>query len=123
MEPWIKLFETRAKCPFRVADNEKVMGNPEKGFLGYILDVHNMDVIITKMCGDGKYWYNKIIEFMTLAKPEGWLHCKFSTVRDPKAFKRFVGGEVINQTVENGQIVYYFDWTLETGKGAYDLGR
>jgi hypothetical protein len=123
VEKWVRLYEQKTRSPFIIHKNERIVQNADKGFLGYTLDVHNKDVLITKMCGDGKFWYNRIVDLMKLMKADGWLHCKFSTPRNPEAFKRFVGGEVIDQTVEEGQIVYYFDWTLENGREAYDLGR
>jgi hypothetical protein len=81
-----------------------------------------MEVIITKMAGDGKFWYNRIIDMMEAMKNDGWYHCMFSTNRNPDAFKRFVGGNLVMSREENGQMIHYFDWTLETGHGRYGNG-
>jgi hypothetical protein len=123
-EEWISLFEKKAKVPFSIKPEERFVCNPEKGFLGYILNLEERTFVLTKLVGDGAYWTEKVLEFMredngaTLGKFHG------STYRNPRAMSKLFGGKIVLGRITAGdRVCFHIESDLTKLAEAYENRR
>jgi hypothetical protein len=108
-EQWVEAYEERGDCEFVLSQGEKVCWHPEHGFFTCLFDAASGEILIPKMCGDGKYWrpliYGLAVKGREKRGVKGVLCC---TKRNPAAFTRLMGGTL-------RRMEYSYDFA--TGKG------
>jgi hypothetical protein len=82
------------------------------GFFSFWYDARNRELVIPKMCGDGKHWRKLIYKMASAAGPDlcrGVLCC---TKRNPKAYMRVIGGKL-------RRLEYSFDFETKKHKALW----
>ena len=118
LDEWVEVYKRRVMEDnnFPMEPDEKLVWWPERGFFGYILDLQGKSVIITKICGDGRYMFHKIWEMAKALKQFGFKDFKYFSRRPPGAWLRILGGRLDKVEVRGGKPLYHFVVTLEDTK-------
>jgi hypothetical protein len=120
---WLRIYAERdSDTEYVTEPGERMVWDAEHGFFTFMFDPLERLILIPKMCGDGKYWRKAIYEMYLRARGGGigvrGVYC--CTKRNPKAYMRILGGELVKQeTKENGQVISYI---LITGENTKERG-
>jgi hypothetical protein len=107
-DEWVEAYEERDDCEYILSPREQVRWDPMHGFFTYLFDSKRQQFVIPKMCGNGMHWKPVILKIFRYMKAKGWVKRIYCfTKRNPKAFVRMFGGEVV-------AMEYFCDF--ETGK-------
>jgi hypothetical protein len=90
-EEWKEAYEER-DVKYALSPGERERWHPMHGFFTYCFDAASGEILIPKMCGDGKYWRKVIHRFARATKHLGVRGVLFCTKRNPVAFMRIFGG-------------------------------
>ncbi len=113
-------MERDSDTEYVLTPGERVVWHPMHGFFTYTYDAASGEVLIPKMCGDGKYW-RKLIYALVLATDARGVYC--CTKRNPRAFMRVFGGTLVKMTHEydfrtgRETTLWYLFITPEDAKG------
>jgi hypothetical protein len=101
-EEWAEAYEERSGERVDPIPSMLIAFDKDKGFMTYIVDERRKVLLICHVCGDGKHWKNKTWEIFNQLQPYGFTAVEVCTMKNPKLFHRYVGGEhVRTETVEN----------------------
>jgi hypothetical protein len=111
-EEWVRVYEERdSDTEYVISSGERIVKDPMHGFFTYWYDAEHRELVIPKMCGDGKFW-RKVIYEMVLAAGDmcrGVLCC---TKRNPKAWVRVHGGRL-------RRVEYTFDFETKKSRALW----
>ena len=93
-EVLVKIYEERDDSKYELSEGERVVYDPMHGFFSYILDLPSMEILVPKMCGDGKFWSDKIRELAYATRHLGVKGVLFCTKRNSYVYMRIVGGKL-----------------------------
>ena len=127
---WVRIYEERdSDTEYVLSPGERVVFDPMYGFFTYYFDAGSREILIPKMCGDGKHW-RALIHKMVLASSHlgvrGVLCC---TKRNPQAYMRILGGKLKRMehtydfTTGKSTTLWFIFITLEDtkeGRGKHD---
>jgi hypothetical protein len=124
---WVRVYEGRDSDTDYVVDpDERIRWHPMHGFFTYWYDARNKQLVIPKMCGNGKFW-RKVIHDMVLAAGPGvcrGVYCCFK--RNPIAYSRVLGGRVTGversydfKRKKGSTLWYIFITPKDTKEGRY----
>jgi hypothetical protein len=98
-EEWVEAYEERDGSKYVLSPGERPVydeRHPERGFFTFYFDVQKKQMIIPKMCGDGRHWKPLILGVLARLKADGLIRRIYCfTKRNPKAFTRIFGGEIV----------------------------
>ena len=108
---WWKLYSDKVKGDAHFLDFEQLFYEPCHGFMTWSLSPDGKVLTIHKASGDGKYWKERAYAMFELGKVQyGLKKMQVCTVRNPEAFARFFGGDVVKTEVnKHGQTVYWLE--------------
>lgn len=105
---WVKLYEERDKSRFELTDVEELVFDRDHGFFTFAWDFEHKYLLIPKMCGDGKYWREKIYAMVVKLRTEmGCVGAYLCTKRKPEVYMRVLGGELVRQDYDEIKDVIY----------------
>jgi hypothetical protein len=94
---WIEMYELKMGEAFTYdPEKEKCIWHPDHGIATWSIDKKNNAIIANKVVGDGKYWENILID---IARFFGCTRLMAYTTRNPKAWKRAYGMDVIGYMI------------------------
>jgi hypothetical protein len=94
-EEWVRIYEERdSDTEYVTYPGERRVFDEEYGFFTYWYDAGSRELVIPKMCGDGKHWRNVIYEMVRAAGPEKCRGVLCCTKRNPAAYMRVLGGKL-----------------------------
>ena len=93
-EEWVKIGEERSGGKYTLSPGEQVVWHTMYGFFSFWYDAENRELIIPKMCGDGRHWRKLIYEMARAAGPELCRGVSCCTKRNPMAYMRILGGKL-----------------------------
>lgn len=112
-EEWVRVYKERdSDTEYVLYPGEDARWHPMYGFFSFWYDAESRELVIPKMCGDGKYWRKVIYEMVKAAGPEvcrGVLCC---TKRNPRAYTRVLGGKL-------RRLEYTFDFETKKGRALW----
>lgn len=111
---WVQKYEERCGS-LTFEEREELFFVPDRGFMVWTISPDMKSLLVTKMCGDGRYWRDAGIALFEKAHADyGVMSIRTVTRRDPKAYIRFFGDGVYHEkTVEvEGRPLYWMrlDW-------------
>jgi hypothetical protein len=107
-EEWVEVYEERdSDTEYVLSPGERVVYDPMRGFFTYCFDAANGEILIPKMCGDGKHWRPLIYRLAQATRHLGIKGVLFCTKRNPITFMRVAGGKL-------AKMQHVYDFT--TGK-------
>jgi hypothetical protein len=118
-DEWIRVYEERdSDTEYVTYPGEQMAWHPMHGFFTYFFDPETRLITIPKMCGDGKYWRKVIFEMAQMTRQllgtRGVYCC---TKRNPKAYMRILGGELVKQEHrDDGTVLSYIFITFGNTK-------
>jgi hypothetical protein len=92
-EEWVEAYEER-DSDYVLSPGERVVYHPMHGFFTYCFDAENGQILIPKMCGDGKHWRPLIYKLARATKHLGIKTLLCCTKRNPAAYMRVIGGKL-----------------------------
>lgn len=92
LEEWIEVYEERADDVYKLTPNEKLVYDPMHGFFTHCFDAAKGEILIAKMCGDGRHWRPLIYKLAKATRDLGVKTVLFCTPRNPAVYMRAVGG-------------------------------
>jgi hypothetical protein len=111
---WVEAYEERGN-EYKLSRGERVVWHPDHGFFTFLFDAANMEILIPKMCGDGKHWRPLIYEMAKAAR--GLLGVKgvyCCTEYNPRVWQRVHGGRLVKMehtydfTTGKSSVLWYF---------------
>ena len=108
---WWKMYADKVKGDAHFLEFEQLFFDPCHGFMTWSLSPNGKVLTIHKVAGDGRYWKEKAYQMFELGKKQyGLKKMQTCTIRNPNAFARFFGGEIVAKEVsKHGQTVYWFE--------------
>jgi hypothetical protein len=94
LEEWIEVYEERDDSKYLLSPNERVVYDPLHGFFTYCFNAAKGEILIPKMCGDGKYWRPLIYKLAKATQHLGVKSVLCCTKRNPEAYMRIIGGSL-----------------------------
>jgi hypothetical protein len=95
-EEWVEAYEERdSDTEYVLTPGERVVYDPARGFFTYSFDAANREILIPKMCGDGRHWRKKIYELYLATRRLGVRGVYCCTKRNPAAYMRVLGGRLV----------------------------
>ncbi len=95
---WVEAYVERdSDTEYVLTPGERVIFDPMHGFFTYSFDAASNEILVPKMCGDGKYW-RPLIYALVLASGARGVYC--CTKRNPRTYQRILGGELVKMTHE-----------------------
>lgn len=92
-EEWVAVYEERdSDTEYVLSPGEKVVFDPMHGFFTYLFDAESKELLVPKMCGNGKHWrplIHKLVKDTQHLGVKGVLCC---TKRNPQVYMRVLGG-------------------------------
>jgi hypothetical protein len=118
LDEWIRIYEERdSDTEYVTYPGERLVWDKDHGFFTFMFDPEERVILIPKMCGDGKYWRERVYEMAAAARHLGVRGVYCCTKRNSEAFTRLFGGRVVKrETKENGQALSYILITAEDAK-------
>jgi hypothetical protein len=126
---WVEAYEERDGCKYVLSPGEEVRYEPGHGFFTYYFDAGEGQLIIPKMCGDGRHWRPVLLMLLLCTRHLGIRRLYCCTKRNPGAFVRAFGGEVVAMDYscdfETGKslTLWYIAATPQNLKGGQADGR
>jgi hypothetical protein len=107
-EEWVKIYEERdSDTEYVLTPGERVVFDPMHGFFTYYFHAESKEILIPKMCGNGKHWRPVIYKLVQATQHLGVKGVLCCTKRNPVMYMRVLGG-----TLRRMEISYDF----RTGK-------
>jgi hypothetical protein len=107
-EEWKEAYEERdSDTDYELKPGERVVYDPMYGFFTYYFDAASKEILIPKMCGDGRFWRKQIYKLAKATRHLGVKGVFCCTKRNPVAYMRVIGGTL-------RRMEYTYDFT--TGK-------
>jgi hypothetical protein len=121
-EQWVEAYEERGN-EYVTSPGERVVFDSAHGFFTYLFNPASKEILIPKMCGDGKHWRRAIHKLATEAKkkfgvkgvycccdrnPMVWLRANGGKLRKVECTYDFVTGK--------STALWFFSVTLEDSK-------
>jgi hypothetical protein len=107
-EEWVEVYEERdSDTEYVLSPGERIVYDPMYGFFTYCFDAAKGELLIPKMCGDGKHWRPIIYKLVKATRHLGIKGVLCCTKRNPVVYMRVLGG-----TLRKMEHVYDF----QTGK-------
>jgi hypothetical protein len=92
-EEWVEVYEERdSDTEYVLSPGERVVYDPMHGFFTYYFDAASGEILIPKMCGDGKHWRPLIYKLAKATRHLGIKGVLCCTKRNPVAYMRVIGG-------------------------------
>jgi hypothetical protein len=107
-DEWVEVYEERGDCEYVLSPRERRVWDPMHGFFTYLFDAASGEILIPKMCGDGRYWRKEIYKLARATRHLGVKGVTCCTKRNPFAYMRVLGGTL-------RKMEHTYDFT--TGKG------
>ena len=96
LEEWIAVYEERdSDTDYVLSPGERVVFDPMHGFFTFVFDPQAKEILIPKMCGNGKHWRKCIYEMVLASRHLGVKGAYCCTKRNPRAYMRILGGELV----------------------------
>lgn len=111
---WVARYERKGGDRLEFHQGEELFYDPLLGFFTW--QVSGDKLLIPKMSGHLSHLAPCIRGMLVALAPLGVTQAYFCTTRNPKSWIRRLGGELVNQTQENGKTYSYITVTLETCK-------
>ena len=131
-EEWVAIYKGKdSDTEYVLSPGEQVVFDPMHGFFTYSFDPETREILIPKMCGDGKYWRKLIYEMVLKTKTLGVKGVYCCSKANPAAYMRILGGRLVKMEhtydFRTGKetTLWYFSITPENTKekgGASDVG-
>lgn len=124
-EEWVKIYEERdSDTEYVLSPGEKIVFDPMHGFFTYCFDAESREILIPKMCGDGKHWRKLIHKMVRDTQGLGVRGVLCCTKRNPQAYMRILGGKLRKmehtydfQTGKNTTLWFIFITLKDTKEG------
>lgn len=102
-DEWVAVYEERdSDTEYILSPGEKVVYDPMHGFFTYLFDAESKELLVPKMCGNGKHWrplIHKLVRDTQHLGVRGVLCC---TKRNPQVYMRVLGGsDTVTITTNN----------------------
>lgn len=97
LKKWFDKYEKKTGRKIIVDDTCWLVWQEDKGFLIMQPEPADKTLVISYMCGDGKYWERVAVEIANKAGLETFV---FITRRNPKAFERMFGATLRSYIME-----------------------
>lgn len=93
-DEWVRIYEERDQSKYVLSVGEHVVFDPDHGFFTYVFDPHSKEILIPKMCGNGKHWRKLILKMVKQSQHLGVKGVLCCTKRNPNVYMRVLGGEL-----------------------------
>jgi hypothetical protein len=95
-EEWVRLYEERdSDTEYVLSPGEKIVFDPMYGFFTYCPDMEGKQILVPKMCGDGRHWRPMIYKLCVATRHLGIKGVLCCTKRNPEAYRRVLGGKLV----------------------------
>jgi hypothetical protein len=92
-DEWVEVYKERdSDTEYVLSPGERPYYDPMYGFFTLAYDAASNEILIPKMCGNGKYWRKVILRLVKVTGAKGVYCC---TKRNPRAYMRILGGELV----------------------------
>jgi hypothetical protein len=90
---WVEAYEERdSDTEYVLTPGERVVYDPAHGFFTHSFDAASREILIPKMCGDGRHWRKEIYRLYRATRHLGVRGVYCCTKRNPVAYMRVLGG-------------------------------
>jgi hypothetical protein len=94
-DEWKEAYEERnSDTEYVISPGERVVFDPAHGFFTYYFDAASREILIPKMCGDGKHWRKLIYKLARSTRHLGVKGVLCCTKRNPVSYMRILGGRL-----------------------------
>ena len=131
-EEWVAIYKGKdSDTEYVLSPGEQLRWHPMHGFFTFIFDPVNKEILIPKMCGNGKHWRQAIFKMVLETQFLGVKGVYCCSKANPAAYMRILGGRLVKMTHEydfrtgKETTLWYFSITPENTKekgGASDVG-